>query len=330
MSFPRSHCKKPGIAFIAAVLLFGFLLPLQPEAADRYCTIRFCSSATGKTIMKETVLYGEPYTFQSPPKEGFDYTHYTFMGWDLIPGKTCDASYKAGETFARVRRDLTFFDVGFMKSFEKSLVIPRLSSKYKKIVLIGDSRMVQLKRALTGSFSAKRLEPIVVSARASKGLVYFVNGMARGSKNALLQILEEENEPDGRPIAIVVNYGVNDLGGVLPDSPELASVIRRYTINMRHLAIDLRKQYNIQLFYASVAPVNHTLQQSRSEQCVLEFNKQLSQNLKDYYTWINVYNHLMKYGFAFNFKNNTDGIHYTENTYIRIAHFIISQVNKKG
>ena len=315
------------ILFSTFLLLLIFI-PARVQAASRTCTLRFCQSATGQTIKKVKVPYGDSYTFESPGKDFFDYTHFTFMGWDTTPGKTKNASFHAGQTISNIRKNAVYYDVAFRKSTESTVSLPKLSPEFKEVILVGDSRTIAIGKALSGNYSEQYLANILISARASKGLTYFARGKARGSLNAVTQILEEDNEPDGRPIAIVINYGVNDLAYAAPGSDELESVVHRYITFMNKTAKQLYRKYNVVLFYASIAPVNHVLQSSRYEESVLAFNQQLSRGLKGNYTWINLYNHLMKYGFSFNYRNNTDGIHYREKTYLRCANFLINQVNR--
>lgn len=102
------------------------------------------------------------------------------------------------------------------------------------------------------------------------------------------QLIEEIDKTEGsKPIAVIFNLGVNDLGNA-----------GNYVSYMTNIASTLKSK-NCKLFYMSVNPINSTMitkagRKPRTEAQVREFNSKIRSGLSLDYKYIDMYSVLMK------------------------------------
>ena len=140
------------------------------------------------------------------------------------------------------------------------------------------------------------------------------------------QLIEEIDKTEGsKPIAVIFNLGVNDLGNA-----------GNYVSYMTNIASTLKSK-NCKLFYMSVNPINSIMitkagRGARTEAQVREFNSKISSGLSLYYKYIDMYSVLMKKGYGTNARydgvdDGDDGLHYTTKTFKRIYYYCITYLN---
>ena len=127
--------------------------------------------------------------------------------------------------------------------------------------------------------------------------------------------------------AVIINLGVNDL-----------SNINSYVTYMKKVSENLQKNYNCQIYYLPVNPINSAMIRSyggatRTEAQVAYFNKIIYQKLcsgnNRAFTYINTCTNLQKYGWISNRYDSGiyDGLHYSNETTLRIYDYCIKKLN---
>ena len=117
----------------------------------------------------------------------------------------------------------------------------------------------------------------------------------------------------------------------------LKSSIPSNVTYMRKVSAALKK-YNCKMYYLSVNPVNSTMikarrKKFRSEASIAAFNKviyeQLCSGKNRSFTYINTCTRLQKYGWSSNRYNAGihDGLHYSDQTYLRIFNYCMKYLN---
>jgi len=107
---------------------------------------------------------------------------------------------------------------------------------------------------------------------------------------------------------------------------------------MKAVATNLKKNYNCEMYYLSVNPVNSAVIRAnagyvRTEAQIASFNKTIYQKLcngsKRSFTYINTCTNLQKYGWISNRFNTgvNDGLHYSTETTLRIYDYCIRKLN---
>ena len=192
-------------------------------------------------------------------------------------------------------------------------------SMYSKVIFVGDSRTAGIQATLNKQMSSSVTNGVSFVANPGKGLSWFRD-------TGYAQLIEEIDKTEGsKPIAVIFNLGVNDLGNA-----------GNYVSYMTSIASTLKSK-NCKLFYMSVNPVNSTMitktgRGARTEAQVREFNSKIRSGLSLDYKYIDMYSVLMKKGYGTNARydgvdDGDDGLHYTTKTFKRIYYYCITYLN---
>jgi hypothetical protein len=236
------------------------------------------------------------------------------LGWSRSRGKTSEPEYKTGD---RIPASGNYYMVIFKKSQDRAPSSVRTPVKYKRVYFVGDSRTVFLRNTL-GSSKPSNVDFVCSSG---KGLEWFKE---EGCPDLIHKLSEQ---PVNSRKAVVVNFGVNDLQN-----------INGYVSYMKALAKKLKRDYNCDMYYMSVNPVNSAVIRAnngrvREEAQITAFNRTIYQKLCDgdkrSFTYINTCTYLQNSGWISNRFNTgiNDGIHYSEATTLRIYDYCITKLN---
>lgn len=250
---------------------------------------------------------------------------YTMMGWATTSGLSTRAGhkvYEVGETIT-LRNSMKLFAVTFDRSKEKpysAADIPALNtSSYSRVIFVGDSRTNYQEEAFRKEFSPETLHGYSTISKPGKGLAWL---MSDGYPELMRQLSEEA--PHQKPVAVIFNFGVNDL--VNAD---------KYMDFMKAIAPDLKKK-NCVLFYMSVNPASELTLQNRgitkvAQSDIIAFNARVRAELckTGLYQYIDTYTELYNKGFAYMNRPQLkdDGLHYSVSTYVQIYAYCIRQIN---
>ena len=197
---------------------------------------------------------------------------------------------------------------------------PAIGMMYSKVIFVGDSRTAGIQATLKKQMSSSVTNGVSFVANPGKGLSWFRD-------TGYAQLIEEIDKTEGsKPIAVIFNLGVNDLGNA-----------GNYVSYMTSIASTLKSK-NCKLFYMSVNPINSTMitkagRGARTEAQVREFNSKIRSGLSLDYKYIDMYSVLMKKGYGTNASYNGtdadshDGLHYTTKTFKRIYYYCITYLN---
>ena len=197
----------------------------------------------------------------------------------------------------------------------------KLKVSMSMVDLVGDSRTLGLRNAL----KCQSPENTKFVFKAGEGLRWF----KKSGFSALYK--DVKSQPKNIKKAVIINLGVNDLNNTTA-----------YVKYMKNIAKKL-KGYNCTMYYLSVNPVNNAMitkyrghsTNSKTEAKVLGFahkyiyNK-LCSGKKAPFSYINTYGMLRKNGWISN-KNNAgifDGVHYSNETYLRIYDYCMRVLNR--
>lgn len=253
-------------------------------------------------------------------------TGYTFMGWSKTrrTGSSTDPDYEAGELL-RISKNTNLYATVFNRALEKDIssdemAHPAIGMMYSKVIFVGDSRTAGIQATLNKQMSSSVTNGVSFVANPGKGLSWFRD-------TGYAQLIEEIDKTEGsKPIAVIFNLGVNDLGNA-----------GNYVSYMTNIASTLKSK-NCKLFYMSVNPINSTMitkagRGARTEAQVREFNSKIRSGLSLDYKYIDMYSVLMKKGYGTNASYNgtdadsDDGLHYTTKTFKRIYYYCITYLN---
>ena len=277
---------------------------------------------------------------------GSSNTTYQFQGWSTKAGGA--VQYKSGAS-VRVRGNIKVYSVlkklsgtvlcknngtvwktvsvsGTEKFPEVAMINGTMdkapssltkASSYDRIYFVGDSRMVDTKRALGGSVPSN----VQFVAKGQQGLSWFKSTGYR----ELLQAISKRSRTTRK--AVVVNLGVNDLSNA-----------DEYITYMSAVAKNL-KRYNCKMYYLSVNPVNTAMIQRvgasyRTQAQVTLFNAKIYRNLcygrNKTFTYINTCTNLQTKGWISNRYNAGihDGLHYSNATYLKIFDYCMRVLNR--
>ena len=240
------------------------------------------------------------------------------LGWSRKKGITTHPEYYVGDTIPNLSGK--YYMVVFHKSQDKAASTRKVQNKYHTVYFVGDSRTLGLEKAL----KKQNVQHTKFVYKAGEGLEWFKStGFPRLYK-------EVKKQPKAQKKAVIINLGVNDL-----DSATL------YVEYMKDVAKKL-KAYNCKMYYLSVNPVNTAMiekyrghsQSSKSEAKVLTFNRYIYNGLcsgkNKMFTYINTCSMLRKNGWisSKNNRNIFDGVHYSNETYLRIYDYCMKALNK--
>ena len=250
---------------------------------------------------------------------------YTFMGWSKTrrTGSSTDPDYEAGELL-RISKNTNLYATVFNRALEKDIssdemAHPAIGMMYSKVIFVGDSRTAGIQATLKKQMSSSVTNGVSFVANPGKGLSWFRD-------TGYAQLIEEIDKTEGsKPIAVIFNLGVNDLGNA-----------GNYVSYMTNIASTLKSK-NCKLFYMSVNPINSIMitkagRGARTEAQVREFNSKIRSGLSLYYKYIDMYSVLMKKGYGTNARydgvdDGDDGLHYTTKTFKRIYYYCITYLN---
>jgi hypothetical protein len=250
---------------------------------------------------------------------------YTMLGWSTSKGKNKSPTYLVGDKLT-VNKSITLYAVLFSHSQEVNFSesdLPSVSQKYSKVIFVGDSRTNQVRQTLQAQFDSSAYEGVSFVCQGGSGLSW----LKTTGYTKLMQEVGEGGTAQ-RPIAIVFNHGINDLGN-----------ISSYITYMKTLAAELQ-QLNCKLFYMSVNPCNNAIlidrgdTTSRPEATVRSFNASIRSSLcsSGLFTYIDTYSIFMKNGYSMNSGAGVDdgyddGLHYSTATSKRIYVYCMRVIN---
>lgn len=237
------------------------------------------------------------------------------LGWSRTKGKTSDPEYKAGDKIPT--KTGNYYMVVFMQSQDRAPAVIQQPAKHEMVYFVGDSRTVYLERVLGHSVSSN----VDFVCSSGQGLTWF----RQEGYRELLSKLSKQSRNTKK--AVVVNLGVNDL-----------SNINSYVTYMKAMANNLQNNYNCDMYYMSVNPVNSAVIRAnegyvRTEAQIASFNRTIYQKLcsgsNSMFTYINTCTVLQKYGWISNRFDSgiSDGVHYSAATTLRIYDYCIKRLN---
>lgn len=298
------------------------------ESVDSF-TVTLCKN-DGTIYQNVNVESGTSYTLPSVRNA----SGYTFMGWDVQPGRSTAPRYEAGDVLT-VNGNIKLYAVVFNRSTEEDLTLSDLlaagsswklgngsSRGYNHIIFVGDSRTNRMQRTLqnlnSGYYESNLLRDIDFVCEEGMGLEWL---KSKGI-NSILSIAEA-NYSVLKPTAVIFNLGVNDPGNMYD-----------YVSYYQEIAGNLQKK-NCKLFFMSVNPVNSKTIEAlgknaiRKEEVIRKFNSVVSSGLSSTFGYIDTYSYLMENGYGTNIGGNgvdytvDDGLHYTTKTYKRIFKYCL-------
>lgn len=237
------------------------------------------------------------------------------LGWSRTKGKTTNPEYKAGDKIPT--RTGNYYMVVFFSKQDRAPASIIKPTKHQMVYFVGDSRTVGLQLALGNSAPSN----VDFVCKGNQGLDWF----RQTGYRELLRKLSKQSRKTKK--AVIINLGVNDM-----------SSINTYVVYMRKVSENLKQNYNCDMYYLSVNPVNSAMIRSygagtRTEAQVAAFNKTIYQKLCSgsdrAFIYINTCTNLQKYGWSSNRYDAGiyDGLHYSVETTLRIYGYCIRKLN---
>ena len=237
------------------------------------------------------------------------------LGWSRTKGKTTNPEYKAGDKIPT--RTGNYYMVVFFSKQDRAPASITKPTKHQMVYFVGDSRTVGLQLALGNSAPSN----VDFVCKGNQGLDWF----RQTGYRELLRKLSKQSRKTKK--AVIINLGVNDM-----------SNINTYVVYMRKVSENLKQNYNCDMYYLSVNPVNSAMIRSygagtRTEAQVAAFNKTIYQKLCSgsdrAFIYINTCTNLQKYGWSSNRYDAGiyDGLHYSVETTLRIYGYCIRKLN---
>lgn len=237
------------------------------------------------------------------------------LGWSRTKGKTTNPEYKAGDKIPT--RTGNYYMVVFFSKQDRAPASIIKPTKHQMVCFVGDSRTVGLQLALGNSAPSN----VDFVCKGNQGLDWF----RQTGYRELLRKLSKQSRKTKK--AVIINLGVNDM-----------SNINTYVVYMRKVSENLKQNYNCDMYYLSVNPVNSAMIRSygagtRTEAQVAAFNKTIYQKLCSgsdrAFIYINTCTNLQKYGWSSNRYDAGiyDGLHYSVETTLRIYGYCIRKLN---
>lgn len=237
------------------------------------------------------------------------------LGWSRTKGKTTNPEYKAGDKIPT--RTGNYYMVVFFSKQDRAPASIIKPTKHQMVYFVGDSRTVGLQLALGNSAPSN----VDFVCKGNQGLDWF----RQTGYRELLRKLSKQSRKTKK--AVIINLGVNDM-----------SNINTYVVYMRKVSENLKQNYNCDMYYLSVNPVNSAMIRTygagtRTEAQVAAFNKTIYQKLCSgsdrAFIYINTCTNLQKYGWSSNRYDAGiyDGLHYSVETTLRIYGYCIRKLN---
>lgn len=247
---------------------------------------------------------------------------YTFLGWSTKPYQYKNPKYETGQT-VKFTKNTHLYATKFKKSSEVNLSKSKLKKmypdKFEHVVFVGDSRTVQMTKAVKKElgYSPKNVSFV---AKGSMGIKW----LCGEGQVDLIKLLDRYGH-SSKPVAVIFNFGVNDLKRGLHGFISCDQTISDYVSYMSKLERQLNK-YNCKIYYMSVNPINTLTQKNpyaRREEEVRQFNQAIKIRLNGY-QYIDMYSYMMRHGFSY--CNENDGLHYGDRTYKRIYTYCMQEI----
>ena len=247
---------------------------------------------------------------------------YTFLGWSLVNGTGSEPAYLPGDTL-RVTKSWTFYPVLYKRSSDRlpskrAMVMPD-KGKWRKVVFVGDSRMVHTRKYLKLRLGERALKENNLVFLAERGITLegFID---EGGEERLLRILSAGDT--SQPAALIFNLGINDLRPEMNPAEKAA-----FTVNFLAAMAARLSCYNVRFYVMSVNPINESLCK-RSAADVFTYNRLLSIGTSGLWTYIDTCSWLIRRGYTtLNMQGVDDGIHYNAATSLRIFNYVMEKVN---
>lgn len=240
------------------------------------------------------------------------------LGWSRTMGKSSDPEYYAGDKIPT--KTGKYYMVKFGPENDKAPSSLYRPQKHDMVYFVGDSRTVQMDWAI----GSQRPSNVDFVAQGGEGLNWFVNN---GGYDILLKKINQKiMEDKDAKIAVVINLGINDMQNY-----------NAYIKYMRNISKGLKMRFNCDTYYMSLNPINSAIIEAcglipRTEAQVAAFNRSIYNGLcsgsNRYFTYIDTYSVLRRYGWLSNPKNmgSSDGLHYSNETYLRIYNYAVSKL----
>lgn len=239
------------------------------------------------------------------------------LGWSKTQGKNTLSSsdYKAGDRIPS--KNGKYYMVIFGMNMDRAPSVITKAAKFDRVYCVGDSRTVDMQRALGGSAPSN----VEFIAKSGEGLSWF---KSTGYRQLLRSVA---SRPLSEKKAVIINLGINDLNNS-----------NAYVTYMKKVAAKLKK-YNCKMYYLSVNPVNSAMVKNagavyRTEAQITNFNKVIYRNLcsgkNKSFTYINSCTNLQMKGWISNRYGAGiyDGLHYSNATYLRIFDYCMRYLNR--
>ena len=275
----------------------------------------------GSVLKRTFVTTGSEYMLPSIQNSG----EATFIGWSLSPGKRFSLTfpnfvdYEVSDTVT-VTDNITLYAACFRHTEDKDISqadITRPSEKLGGIIFCGDSRQDYT------CFASRHYQDMAGNvyfvAKGGTGLSWF---MTDGIPELLSDIIEIR-ESSEKPIAVVMNFGINDLRSPGINTDE-------YVPEMTRLA-GLLDKLGCSMYFMSVLPGNASqLRKTRGEnvrvpdmEAVKNFNEEVRRSLTPQYSYLDLYTWVMTYGYR-----SDDGLHFSYPTNRRILDECVKRINQ--
>ena len=317
-------------SLLALVLAALILLTSVPAKADfggwgwSYCKVSYIMD--GGETKTEYVEYGQTIYLASAPNT----SRKNFVGWSGKEKNNGKPEFLAGSPVT-IYNDRNLYAVYFDRSVTDGWSVNDIpsvkKSKYKEIIFAGDSRILRAARAVGASTLKKK--GIKTVAKGNIGLTEFqklpkTDGSAKKGQKDLIAMVKADNDKKGKPIALVLCLGINDLK-LLESKEEAESMAWEYISYLKSFR-NMFSKYNVRFFFLSVNPVcgdeNATF---RSAYVIKVFNNFVRDHLPSKWTYLNSYSYLMKSGFCPFSKS--DGVHYNSKTYYKVFTYAVKKIN---
>ncbi len=273
-------------------------------------------SNQGTKIKTLTVNHQDQFSFPSIE----DTNTSVFIGWATRPnGTLSNVKYYPGDAIT-VSSDKKVYAVYFEKSrLTRPGSLPRLSSKYGQVIIVGDSRANRTYLRLKALNYFDKNTNVKFIFKEGAGLRWFYS---EGGITRLRELVSSGKSQ--KPTAVVMMLGVNQLN----ENQNYYSV---YT----SLANELSAK-NCKLFLTTINPISsYQIQKVRGNTVEDRDLLKRNENLKRIpgYTVIDTRKYLLQNGYIFDrgIPSDTgvdDGLHYDTTTYLRIFTYVMNAVNR--
>lgn len=322
--------STPKLPRLLTILLLTLILtitstPYETEAATKY-TVTLMSYSGNRVLKTYKVTPGK--TIVLPASKNT--TNTVFMGWSTRPYKKKAPTYLPAQKI-KVKKNMTLYETRFKRASD---TMPAESSfpavntaKYSEAFIVGDSRVSHMRSAIIRNYSKDFMSQkhIDFVCLANTRLADFLNNTTGDGTYALLKQKLAKTDQNTRKVVIFC-FGVNDL----EKGCDVNATKLTYVHFLRRFKKELDQEYNCDLYFMSVNPVNQKTT-VRHEEDIRTFNKYVksSGTFGAFDGYIDTYTWLYKNGFNFwhIFHNVDDGVHFSPATSLRTLQYAIRCIN---